>query len=127
MNRSPAEVFTNARDADASMSVILEEEKEVRVLQLAEEVVRTQKDELERMYKDVDDLHKGIRTRQSAARRKAADIHNRRTKIRDVDSTIGDYVLVGIAGFKKQPKLSLRWTVQHGVAPVGPTTGCGVW
>ncbi len=109
MGRSPAEVFTNAKDADSSLAVMLEDERELMVMNVAEELLAKNQEEVEKMFTDVDLLHKGIREKLDEQRQKAVDAHNRKTGIRDVDFTKGDYVLVGIPDFKKKPKLALRW------------------
>lgn len=91
------------------MAVIMEEEKEAKVVQLAEELARLNQQELESMYEAMEHLHKGLRTRQTEIRRKARLVHNKMTRIQEVDFSVGDYVLVGIADHKKEPKLSLGW------------------
>ena len=65
------------------------------------------------MHERLHEMHRDIVESTSRRRKNAVDAHNRRTNIRPVNFTTGDFVLRGET--KSGPKLRLKWTGPHRV------------
>ncbi len=104
--RSPASVFTNARDINKNLSVLLEDDAQVRAVQVGDYV----QEEITRMENHFDSFHKGLFEKLSESRRKKVLAYNAKTHIEETNFDVGDFVLVGIAQPQKRSKLCLRWT-----------------
>jgi len=106
--RCPLTAFTGLPQDTPLLSIKVEKRKKAKVKTIAE-VRALQRVQVERMHSSLDKMHKEVFERTTAKRQAAIDSHNRKTNVRPVNFSKGDYVLRGLRESQRGRKPQLRW------------------
>ena len=106
-NKCPIEIFTGHRQDSAVTAIATTIQGATVVHSLSDTrldaILKTMT-----MHDKLHDMHREIEKSSSRRRKNAVEAHNRRTNVRPVNFTIGDFVLRGET--RSGPKLRLKWT-----------------
>ena len=75
-----------------------------------EDIRSIQNEHVRKLQAALEDLHKQVEAESNKKRRSAIESHNRKTNIKPINFTEGDYVLRGLVQRKSGRKLSIKWS-----------------
>jgi len=107
-NRCPLTAFTGLPQ-DNPLSTIKTRVGGKLVTRNIEDIRTSQRNKLESLVSALDDMHKQVSEASAKKRQSAVNAHNRKTHVRPINFTEGDYVLRGILQSKTGRKPSLKW------------------
>ncbi len=107
-NRCPLTAFTGLPQ-DSPLACIKRKEGHVVQVQNFDEVQTRQAIAVERLQRAFESMHKDVAERSSKKRQAAVDSHNRKTGVRPIHFTEGDFVLRGLLQRERGRKPALRW------------------
>ena len=107
-NRCPLTAFTGLPQDTPLKSITHRIDDVVQVLS-CKDLRETQKQNISSLLSALDQMHKEVSIRSSKKRQAAVESHNRKTNIRPINFSEGDYVLRGIVQRESSRKPSLKW------------------
>ena len=107
-NRCSLTVFT-AHSQDTRLSSITRKVGKKREVHSIGDIRRTQQQHIQATLNALEEMHKDVAVRSDKKRRSTVDSHNRKTNIRPINFTEGDFVLRGILRNEQSRKPSLKW------------------
>ena len=106
-DKCPIEIFTGHRQ-DSPVSAIATTVKGARVVHSLSETRLESILKTISMHEKFQNMHRDVEKSSNRRRKNSVAAHNRRTNVRPVDFTTGDFVLRGET--RSGPKLRLKWT-----------------
>lgn len=107
-NQCPLTVFTGLPQSSPLDAIKTRRGKKLTVRSL-ENIYSRQRQVVNSLHLSLENMHKQIELTSSKKRKSAIDAHNRKTNIRPIDFTEGDFVLRGVLHGKTGRKPSLKW------------------
>lgn len=107
-NRCPLTAFTGLPQ-DTPLRTIKTKARKKTTVRSLDDIRALQSEYVDELQSALDSMHKEVASLSSKKRKSAVDSHNRRTHIRPINFTTGDYVLRGTALTRTGRKPSLHW------------------
>ncbi len=107
-NRCPLTAFTGLPQDNPLNSVKCQLGKKL-VFRTVDSIQSAQREYIEALQNSLEGIHKDIAQMTNKKRKSAIESHNRKTHIRPINFTDGDYVLRGVVQGKSGRKPSLKW------------------
>lgn len=107
-NRSPTTVFTGQSPESPLLSV-KETQSTLTNIKTVSEARTRQLLKIRQLETAMQSMHRDVTLRVTKKREAAVISHNRRTGVREVNFTVGDYVLRGLVPRERRRKPSLKW------------------
>lgn len=106
-DRCPLTAFSG-HPQDSPLSCILLESEETVIVQTIEDVRKAQAINISRVQDFIESMHRDVKERSDKKKKAAIESHNRKTNVRSVNFTLGDYVLRGALQRQRGSKPSLK-------------------
>ena len=107
-NRCPLTAFTGLPQDSPLVSFTRKVGEKIQVHSI-DDIRSTQQKNIQAMLRALEKMHREVSVQADKRRKAAVNSHNRKTGVRAVNFTEGDYVLRGVMQYERTRKPSLKW------------------
>ncbi len=107
-NRCPLTVFTG-HPQDTPLTAITQKVGDRTEVHSLGKIRHAQRESIHALLSSLDDMHKDVADKSSRKRKSAVESLNRKTNVRSINFTEGDFVLRGIKSNEQTKKPALKW------------------